>query len=54
MNFDKQSEDLLNSFSEHKWHRISDLILNSDDIFLRKSLRQINKQLYKNYEQISK
>jgi hypothetical protein len=37
-----------------KWQRISELILNKEGSFLRKSLRCINKAKYEHYEEISK
>ena len=40
--------------SNHKWNKISDFILNQKGDFLRKSLRWINKDLYKNWEEMSK
>ena len=39
---------------ESKWNKISDLILNQSDDYLRKSLRLINKDLYHNWEEMSK
>mmetsp|Transcript_21625 Transcript_21625/g.24873 ORF Transcript_21625/g.24873 Transcript_21625/m.24873 type:complete len:89 (-) Transcript_21625:816-1082(-) len=37
-----------------KWNEISDFILNHNGDFLRKSLRCINKEMYKNAEEMSR
>ena len=54
MNFNEIEDQLENKNFSNKWIKISDLILKNDDWFLRKSLRLINQQLYKSYDQISK
>ena len=59
MNFDEANTNDFDECSELepsniKWNKISDLILHKSRWFLRKSLKCINKQLYKNWEEISK
>ena len=61
MNFDDndhENKDINNELESppvnQKWNKISDMILHQNRGFLRKSLKWINKQLYKYWEELSK
>lgn len=56
MNFEEEQnedQDADPGSPEKKWQKISELILNQDGNFLRKSLRVLNKERYDHYAQVS-